>query len=139
MKSLAVLLSAVAFLVLSGKLSADDKTYAPTDNEELYGVWVNEDYRGQKIVFYSDGTWGVAFKAKEKAVGKSPYEIKEKWTDSEGNIWYKATIESPYRGSGYLLVRLSNSGNTYESVWDGAECPKKIDQNAAYYRIRYRQ
>jgi hypothetical protein len=140
MKSLATLILAVTLLAFTGNVSADEKTYVPKDNEEFYGTWVNTEYylMAQKVVINPDGTWGWTMSASDEPVTKYTYELKEKWTDSKGNIWYKVRLQSQ-RGKDYVLVKLSNSGNTREIVWDSHEYPMKIDSKNANYRIYYRQ
>ena len=140
MKSLMALILAVALLAFTGNASAQEKTYIPKDNEEFYGTWVNTEYYlvAQKVVINPDGTWGWAMSASGEPDTKYTYELKEKWTDSKGNIWYKVRLQS-HRGKDYVLVKLSNSGNTREIVWDSHEYPMKIDSKTANYRIYYRQ
>lgn len=140
MKSLVALVLSVAFLTFTGNVSAEEKAYVPKENEEFYGTWANMDYfdRAQKVVINSDGTWGWAMSAKSEPDMKYTYELKEKWTDSEGNIWYKVRLKS-HRGKEYALVKISNSGNTRESIFDSHGYPTKIDPKEANYRIYYRQ
>ena len=140
MKSFAALFLALAFLSLTGNALTEEKTYLPKNNEEIYGTWVNTEYNlvAQKVVMNPGGTWGWALQANAEPSMKNTYELKEKWTDSEGNIWYKAILES-YRGKDYVLVKISNSGNTREVVFDSDEYPTKIDPKKVNYRIYYRQ
>ena len=139
MKSLLTLLLSVTLLGFTGNLLAKEKPYVPKDNEELYGTWVNEKYHHKKVVFFSDGTYGVTINPKDELGFKDTYQITAKWTDTEGNIWYKAFLESSYRGPGYWLIKISNSGNTYESVSDRGDYPTKIDSDNDHYHIFYRQ
>lgn len=140
MKSLTALILAVALLAFTWNASAEEKTYVPKDNQEFYGTWVNTEYytAAQKVVINPDGTWGWAVSANSEPDTKYTYEIKEKWTDSKGNIWYKVRLES-HRGKDYVLVKLSNSGNTREVIWGRFEYPMKMDSKNANYRIYYRQ
>ena len=140
MKSLVALVLSVAFLTFTGNVLAEEKAYVPKENEVFYGTWVNMDYtlRAQKVVMNSDGTWGWAMSAKSEPYMKYTYELKEKWTDSEGNIWYKVRLKS-HRGEEYALVKISNSGNTRESIFDSHEYPTKIDPEEDNYRIYHRQ
>ena len=140
MKSVLALFLALAFLSFTGNALAEEKTYLPKNNEEFYGTWVNTEYYlvAQKVVINPDGTWGWAMQANDEPGKKFTYELKEKWTDSEGNIWYKLRLES-HRGKDYVLVKISNSGNTRETVWDSNEYPTKIDPQKGNYRIYYRQ
>jgi hypothetical protein len=112
MKTIAAVCGMVFIIVvLAGVCGfADDKEkfgfYVPSPSEELYGIWVNMDYGKtksdwpQKIIIYD---WGYA-EGYLKVTDKDPcikwagwpgipckwtYTIVDKWTDSEGNIWYR--------------------------------------------------
>ena len=62
------------------------------------------------------------------------FTIKDKWTDTEGNIWYKVII---YRGGQdieiYELNKISNFGNTLETMMSTNEWPTEIDPNHPLY------
>ena len=140
MKSFVALILALAFLSLTGNALTEEKTYLPTNNEEICGTWVNTEYHlvAQKVVMNPDGTWGWAMRANAELDMKFTYKLKEKWTDSEGNIWYKVRLKS-HRGEDYVLVKISNSGNTREVAFNRNEYPTKIDPKEVNYRIYYRQ
>ena len=83
--------------------------------EELHGTWINEEYKGStppfgKLVHNPDGTWEQFRKEEapwEPDVEKlesewisadyATYTIEDKWTDSDGNVWYK--VEALMAGS----------------------------------------
>jgi hypothetical protein len=123
--------------------------YVVKDNEELYGAWVNEEYIHdgghplQKLVFNPDGT----FEDYAKITDTSPhhpatYEIKEKWTDSNHNIWYKFTIYFVLDSTTqYVLSKINNSATIIEFSMYAGGYPTEIDPNSylGTYRIYYRQ
>jgi hypothetical protein len=143
------------------KTNAQDK-YVPKANEELYGTWTNENastMQPQKSINFPGG-----YKAYEKITDTSPFEegteqIAEKWTDSEGNVWYKIinvitlgiVPSGPYKGYDYkgwkiqCLQKVSNSGTVREWTWvqvpafDPSLYPTKIDPtDSQHYAIVYR-
>jgi hypothetical protein len=110
---------------------------------------VSADYvRGygtpQKMIRFPDGTWEDYLKltnADYACYGK--HTITEIWTDSKGNIWYRARWEclahknegneyGKIDGSGNTLEYLSVKGNRIIEDWD----PKSFHYN---YRIYYLQ
>jgi hypothetical protein len=81
------------------------------------------------------------------------YEIDAKWTDSEGNIWYKVHgIQTSGQWKGYTYVeldKLSKSGIVWEGQYtsiglnakvDAMSYPKELDPKNPNYGIflRYR-
>jgi hypothetical protein len=115
--------------------------------EEYYGTWVNTDYDRStlairaKTIHNHDGTM-------IKYVSTSdtePYEtatftIEDKWTDSEGNIWYKILYtETEQILSNFELTKISDNGTTLELVISVIDYPTEIDPNNDMYRIYYRQ
>ena len=91
MKTLVALVFSIVLLTFIG--------CSQQSNKELSGTWINMAYKDiydpeesqkQKIVFYTDGKFE-SFKAtsESKADYKAVYKIEEKWTDKNGNIWYK--------------------------------------------------
>jgi hypothetical protein len=115
--------------------------------EELYGIWKNEDYnkadtewgttRFAKLVFNQEGTLAIYNNTTTKTKSlMGPFEITEKWTDTDGNIWYKlstslkgASSAEPY----YWTVSISNSGKTLEYGFSGSDYPNEKDLKNAYY------
>jgi hypothetical protein len=135
MKSLLVVAISAAIVFSFVNVLAGEKAYTAKDTEELYGTWVNPSYAevsaghglAQRIVFRADwADW---------------YKITGKWTDSEGNVWYKIHWQSDYRSEEYGLFKISNSEKKCEYVSDPIEhgYPKKIDPEAFSYRVYYRK
>jgi hypothetical protein len=126
----------------------EEEFYIPDSREEIYGTWVNTDYSGrsfqpQKIVNYHWGAYDIFMKADNDLVSyKGALTIIDKWTDSEGNIWYKSYFkENSTSGVNFELGKFSNNGNTWEFVFDSIVFPTEDQMNSAgpHYKIYYRQ
>jgi len=123
--------------------------------EEIYGTWVNADNRadvlhGQKAVVTADAM-RIFSKASDLEPGMEvSWDITSKWTDSEGNVWYKTFGTSTvgvFKGAKWqTLDKISKSGAVWERAanvlelgnFNPAFYPRTIDPNGAYYRILYR-
>ena len=127
--------------------------------EELYGTWVNEEYKGSTppfgmVVYNPDGTWE-DFRTEASPWEKDveileggwinatygTYTIEDEWTDSDGNVWYK--VEEVIGGfeKFYLLMKISDSNRDLEYMVGRVDYLAEIDPNDAQYRYRiyYRQ
>jgi beta-lactamase regulating signal transducer with metallopeptidase domain len=127
--------------------------------EAMYGIWSNEEYNEgdndrccvyAKHIYNPDGTYFRYRNSNDKELlyfGK--FIIADSWADSEGTIWI---LENFYQGayfkgkkvSQYKLIKISNSGNTMEFVWNSSnahEYPSEtgLDPNNTKYHILYRQ
>ena len=114
--------------------------------EELYGIWKNEDYnttdlvlqgRYAKLVFNQDGTLAIYNSTTAKTMWlMGPFEITEKWTDTDGNICYKlsSTLKGAFSTEPYYwTVSISNSGKTLEYGFSSSDYPNEKDLKNAYY------
>jgi beta-lactamase regulating signal transducer with metallopeptidase domain len=141
--------SVFAVLFFIGTLATAEN---PISEEDFYkaftGTWVNEDYSGgdgleQKIINHPDGTWESYSKVYSKGWALSGKEtITDKWTDSKGNIWYKAkgeilTVKFHY----YRYGKINNSRNTWEYIISMGDNPiEKWEPDFQHsYHIYYRQ
>jgi hypothetical protein len=146
---LMILLSIITF-----GANAQDK-YVPKPNEELYGTWtskqnVEDFFHPQKIVNTADGYKNYAKISNSVPFEEGTEQIDSKWTDTEGNIWYKtfSTVTiGVYKGYRFQsLVKISKSGTISESVsisiahqdFKPAYYPTKIDPNDSTYKIMFR-
>ena len=142
-KLLTALILGAALMVFFGNTLAGEKAYVPEDNEELYGTWVNMDYKPnahprQKVISYP-GEWAAYGSAEsETATETGTHKITDKWTDSEGNIWYKCEVSFTIQKV-YELDKISNSGKTWEFVFSYSKYPTKIDPGDAEYHIYHRK
>ena len=97
MKPILSIIFSVILVVFVSNAIAGEYYYA-TDNEPLYGTWINDKYEDisppQKIVFNPDGTGGFANKGfaskvdAEKLQRKFRYLITGKWEDDDGNQYH---------------------------------------------------
>ena len=158
-----ILILGLAVLIIAG--SCATKKSMVKDSEELYGTWINEEYKSPSTppfkihVINPDGTMGF-FRTEtsvwEKDVevlenGWIPcdhytYTIENKWVDSDGNVMYK--VEAI--GSGYeknpvrilLLMKISDSNNVLEYMVNRVDYDETIDYsetNSYIRRIYYRK
>jgi len=122
--------------------------YVPRAKEELYGTWVNTKmYHGdtghaQKIEMHDWGYWEVYSKIADEFFVNGTYIIVDRWTDSEGNIWYKEFVRA--RNGLYPdfeLDKISKNGTVWEYVFAFDDFPTANNMNSMnpYYRIYYRQ
>jgi hypothetical protein len=126
--------------------------------EELYGTWINEEYKGStppfgKDVYNPDGTfewyrtepspWETDVEILEGGWIRGTYgtyTIEDKWTDSDGNVWYKVEVVEVIT-SFYMLMKISDSNRVLEYMVGRVDYLTEIDPNDVQYRYRiyYRQ
>jgi hypothetical protein len=137
MKSILALILSATLLAFTADSIAGEWGYFANDKEELYGAWINTDDKSlaaKKLIRKPDGTFEVFTSVNiEKPNYKGRYLITGKWTDSDNNIWYKVHWVGDWREEGYTLHKLSNSGETLESVTD-TKYPTEIDPKNNLYR-----
>jgi len=128
----------------------DDKEkygfYVPKPNEELYGTWVNTTYApgyyGQKWILYDWGYYEGYEKVDSTFASPGTFIIVDKWTDSEGNIWYKEYVRNRgYINATFELDKISKDGTVWELVfgYNGFPTADKMNPKNPYYRIFYRE
>lgn len=131
------------------------ENFVPKGKEELYGTWTNEKnsadvFHGQKVVVTAE-RMRIYTKVSDPAPAMEvSWEITSKWTDSEGNVWYKTlgtSIGGVYKGANWqALEKISKSGKVWERAMNLLETgkfnpafyPRTIDPNGSYYRVLYR-
>ena len=112
-------------------------------SEELCGTWINMDYKYPKpvrVIFNPDGK----FEKFRKADSKFPqlegtYKITEKWTDSEGNIFYKFQQKDQLERDWKHLCKISKSGNILEYVYGNDQYPTEVTPRPQYYFKYFRE
>ena len=150
MKSRTLISGVIIILaIFMGNYAIGEDEYVPSENEEIYGTWVNPEYGkteasfSQKRIINPDGTWEEYSSMADIGYLTWEYTIIDKWTDSEGNIWYKLNTWYGNKAYGaipyYDLHRISNSGLTWEFVSSTKDYPTEIDPDHPMYFIYYRQ
>ena len=92
--SMLILVSTLIFIVGS---CATTKKVTKKDYRFFSGIWVNEEYNSHpfmaKYVIFSDGTFDAYNNLTDTGKhGIGHYIIVDKWTDSDGNRWYKMHV-----------------------------------------------
>ena len=131
--------------------------------EELYGTWINEEYKGntppfEKYIITPDGKmeffktevapWEPEIEVSEgewMACDFHTYTIEDKWVDSDGNVWYKVAAQvggyEKIESTAYLLMKISDSNTVLEYMVGRIDYHEGLDPTAVkyVYRIYYRQ
>jgi hypothetical protein len=136
----------MAVLIIAGSCATDKMTYISKEYE-IYGTWVNPDYKNvrslPKIVIHPNGEAEFYHLDSNSNWEDVDFVITNKWTDSGGNVLYTiiTRCECNPNSREYRLVKISNSGKTLEWSYSNNDYPKEIDQNDVYsvYEIYYRQ
>ena len=137
MKTFSNLLLSLILVAFSGTVLAGENVYKATDNEELFGTWVNMNYTGgspaQMIIIKLGEEEAYSSANDTEPMFTAENLISHKWTDAKGNIWYKYRYRGNLEG-GFVLSRISESGKMMEFVFSQWEYPTEIDISSEYYR-----
>ena len=142
-----IMILVLAVLIISEGY-ATEKKVTKRDYRFFAGTWINEDYNSHAFParweLYRDGSWDGYNRISD--TGKKytgHYEIVDKWTDSEGNIWYKTHVWygpiDEVHISAYEIDKFSESGKVWEYISDKFEFPTEIAESDYRYHIYYRQ
>ena len=147
----------ISCLAASGLFAGGSK------KEELYGTWINEEYKGntppfEKFVITPDGKmeffktevapWEPQIEVPEgewMSCDFHIYTIDDKWVDSEGNVWYKVAARvggyEKIDTNAYLLMKVNDSNRILEYMVGRIDYHEELDPTAVkyVYRIYYRQ
>lgn len=130
--------------------SCDSGRYVARPNEELYGVWQNENMGEQKVAIAADGFKTFNLTADDKPLYEGKLQIAAKWTDSKGNLCYKAYQTVTSRTAALketrfqVLYQLGKSGTVLEGVntpvreFDPSAFPARLDPTNSSYSLYYR-
>ena len=139
----------LAVLIFIGNYASGDDNYILTENEEIYGTWVNPDYPKsnvetwfpQKIIIKPGGLYEYYSSRFDLVPGSiSAFTFTAKWKDSEGNVWYRMIWKWKSEGNPrYEIGMINNSGQTWEFINSYDDYPTEIDPNNPEYHIYYRQ
>ncbi len=146
---LQILIVIIAILIMMGNCATRKKAISDEVFVKVWsGTWINVEnnvrvIKFHKAIFHADGSYDHYYEIKDTIFhDTTKFTFYEKWTDTEGNIWYKAHWENNHFVEGYSIGKFSNSGNTYEEVWKfGVEPIEKWapDDIRYYYWIWHRQ
>ena len=109
-----------------------------SDTEKLFGMWSNLGYLvskfPQKIEFNYDGTFATYkyFDSLDVA-SRGTYQIKDKWSDSKGYVWYKIIMNDSQKGKRYRLARIDKKGSKLEFVCKQDNYPSKLNSDETGY------
>ena len=143
-KSVMLLATLMILLIVFGDSIFGQEKYSPKPDEELYGTWTNPKGSLQKFVKASDGWKFYVHVADTSPYDKGTTEIESKWTDSDGNIWYRCFNTNMNGYKTQELDRLSKGGTVLEFVFrqvdefDRNSYPNRIDPLDPNYGIYYR-
>ena len=139
-----ILIFVITVLVIVGSCATGKKAYIPQDSEELYGTWVNEEYDKKGInakwVLKPDGTLeGYTTSDSKKITETGEFIITDKWTDSEGNIWYKYMKKTLVIGAiknlntYYFLIKIHKELDIAEELWSSVDYPTEFNPDNMRY------
>jgi hypothetical protein len=147
-----VILAAVTIAAMGVASDAGNAGFFRPDlKEALYGKWTNTAYWGnnpdhaQKVIFYH---WGYCetFNKVDDTVpsAKATFTLVDKWTDAEGNIWYREfRREMGARAARifFCLDKVSGNETVMESVYEFGDFPleEDMDPRNPRYRILIRR
>ena len=154
-KHVMILGTLVCLLILVFPGGCRPGEYTPKPREELYGTWINKSYSGhydpnkldpQKEIIDSNGYHVFRFIDDSGEHWTGAETITSRWTDSEGNIWYKTykggwTDMSEKTVVPHFLYKLSKSATVRESVYvtrasyAPSAFPTKIDPKDPSYLV----
>ena len=146
--SLLILVLAVLIIVVS--CATGKKAPVVKEDEVLCGTWINTDYdtmwKYGKIIIEPEGYYYEYDPSySDSWIFKGDYTIIQKWTDADGNTYYKYMVTTihevvPQVGDKwYYLASIDKSGDIFEYVDSAVEFPSEINPNYYTYTIRYRQ
>ena len=143
MKSFSRLILSITFVAfMANGLDGEDE-YKVSDNEELFGAWVLIDYKDgtppKRVTIKPGGYDGFYPADAMEPMWTAEYAISDKWTDAEGNVWYKVRWVIANINGGFSLYKISESGKILEQINSQWEYPKELDANSEYYRVYYRK
>jgi hypothetical protein len=121
-------------------------------SEVFYGMWENADYFHSqwvwKFEYRDDGSevlWENVKDREQPNNMEGRFTIEKKWTDSNGNHWYRTIEHSCYipyskkkTHTEYGLIKIDASGKTLEGEWSGMGSPEVFgalgNKHFTYYK-----
>ncbi len=162
---ISILILVLAVLIIAASCATRKKAISDTDFFEAYsGTWINKDYSGGrdepiKVIHFRDGSWEeyvlrtfarwpgrweeYKYVTREHWWDSGKDTMIEMWTDSNGDIFYKASSQCDVHilDKGFKMGKISDSGNTLETLTLYGNKPiEEWDPNVTrYYYTYYRQ
>jgi hypothetical protein len=103
-----LLTTGIAMLILAQFGGWAQNKYVPKENEELFGRWKDVKAADMQTVFDSVGFKTYYGSTNNVVLNEATLEIDKKWTDAQGNIWYRAlglcVGQSPYVGTKFQAL-----------------------------------
>ena len=143
-----ILILVLGVLIIIGSCATKRKAISEEDFLKAFiGTWINTDYgdffKPQKIVYSPDNRWEeYIFLTDDQPEHYGPYTIEEMWTESNGDIWFKARakcIAPTHYGKPLTLGKISNSGKVLDTVWQYSRYPTEISAIEGTLSTYYRQ
>jgi hypothetical protein len=133
---------------MTAGLLVPERFYVPGE-EQLYGSWVvletHATIEYPKMVIHPWGLVEVFESVTSTSYAwRATSTIAQKWTDEEGNIWYKEfvrwSMRGFYAGHAYNLVRISEDSGTLETISGNVGWPEPAqmdsERNTTYVKYR---
>jgi hypothetical protein len=138
-----IIIVCALFFVLS--LLCSPSLLAQEESWSLVGTWINKAYDipgmlNAKIVYGGDGHLTLyKFLSDTTPTAKATFTIEDSWTE-KGIRWFKVKILAGNE-TWYEIDKLTEGGNTYESVFRRDMYPSSFDAKSSpnFYGIRYRE
>jgi hypothetical protein len=127
-------ISLLILLLFLGSCATAKKSYVAEENEEYYGTWVNTDFNDRQII-NPDGTFEHYYGKSDKPRWYGTFTISDKWTDSDGNIWYKTIVTNQVGVRRYVLNRIDKSRGIWEYIYFSNDYPDELDPSLMSYRL----
>ncbi len=134
MKSRMLLFSLAVMMLLICTYPAS----AQEENWTLIGSWINSSYESSplypaRLVYANNGTVSQFQRLADKTALKISYVIEDSWTES-GIHWYKVRSSWPGSADWCSIIKLTEGGNTFESVTAMGQYPEKSASGPTPYR-----
>ena len=139
-----ILILVLAVMIIAGSCATRKKAVSMEDASEIRsGIWINEAHQYPLVIQYADGRYEMYYDLQQEELFISGIsEIYESWRDSEGVLCYRAHYQNSVKYEGYVLGKISNSGNTVEFIitTNNLQIEEwKIGKVGYTYEIWYRQ
>jgi hypothetical protein len=146
---LPIVLFIAAIFSMNSSCATNKKAIADEDLMKAWsGTWISAETNNQglkflKAIFNPDGSYDYYYELRDAVFQSTTiFTFYEKWSDSKGNIWFKAHWNINYCIEGYSMGKFSNHGSTYEEIWKFGKEPIEewVTDGIQYFYLKwYRQ